>query len=483
MRAVDHREAYESADAARLAARLGRWTDGGGTLAERLAAAVTQLVEGGELRRGDLLPPERALATAVAVSRGTVVAAYAQLAEAGAVERRQGSGTRVAARSGAGGAVASRGKSTAGRGAALFSALPSGIDLLRAVPIMPALAVEIVRDHRLTVDPRTLSETDAAGIPALRARIAALLTDDGTPTTPAQVLVTHGAQQGLSLVIDELVGPGDVVLTEAVTWPGLTDSVQRRGGRVHGVSMGADGIDLDELEAAVASLRPALIAVHPHHHNPTGTRLSQAGRERLARLSAEYGVPVLEDRVLAHISFDGVVPPTLAALRPDAPIIVVDSLSKWSWPGLRVGWVRADPVLGRRLRSIRQLVDSSTSVPAQLIALDLLDRARELRRDASRTHAAAAERLLAAVAQHLPDWEVTPPRGGLSLWAGLPSGSATAFARAAAMRGVAVAGGTEFTASEVFDDHLRLPFTAPDDVLQAGVAVLGEVWRDFRSRG
>lgn len=477
-RLVDHRVALGgTVEASRLAGRLGRWAHGDGTLTTRLAQAIAALIEGGELRAGDRLPAERALAGAIAVSRGTVVAAYGLLSDDELVERRQGSGTRVAGPVGAVAPVRER----AARGEGLFSAAPSGIDLLRAVPAMPQLVIDLVRAHTPTLDPVTLAETDPAGLPGLRARLAALFEEDGTPATPAQILVTHGAQQAISLVVDELVSPGDVVLTESVTWPGLADSVRRRGGRVHGVTIGPDGIDVDELEAAVVALRPVLIAVNPHHHNPTGTRLPGAGRQRLADLSAEYGVPVLEDRVLAHVSFDGVVPPTLAALRPDAPVIVVDSLSKWAWSGLRIGWLRADPVLVRRLRGARQLVDQSTSVPAQLLALDLIDHARALRRATSQTHAEASARLVAAMAEHLPDWKVAPPPGGLALWARLPVGSATALARMAAMSGVAVAGGTEFTASVVYDDHIRVPCTAPDALLQEGVRRLGEVWREYRS--
>lgn len=465
--------------AERLVERLGRWTGGDGTLAERLARAIVRLVDEGELRPGDRLPPERALAAAVSVSRGTVVAAYAALSDDGVLERRQGSGTRVS-----GSLRVQTAPRRSGQGDRLFSALPSAIDMLRAVPRMPDLAARVVRAHApwADADVHALAESDPAGLPALRSRIARLFEEEGTSATAAQVLVTHGGQQAINLLVDELVAPGDVVLTEALTWPGLADSVRRRGGRVHGVRMGADGVDVDELEAAIVSLRPALVALNPHHHNPTGSRLPPAGRLRVAELSAEYGVPVIEDRVLAHISFDGVVPPTLAASRPDAPIIVVDSLSKWAWPGLRIGWVRADPALIRRLRSARQIVDSSTSVPGQLLALELIDEAPALRAAVSRTHARAADALLTAVREHLPGWSVVPPRGGLAVWARLPAGSATAFAHAAAMNGVAVAGGTEFMSSQSSDDHIRLPYTLPDAMMREAVERLGETWARFSSR-
>ena len=116
--------------AAASATRLGRWVAADGSLTASLAGALDALVNSGELRPGDRLPSERALAAAVAVSRGTVVAAYAALADRGVVDRRQGSGTRVA-----GSAVALPARRAQGEG--LFQAAPASIDLLRAVPRMP----------------------------------------------------------------------------------------------------------------------------------------------------------------------------------------------------------------------------------------------------------------------------------------------------------------------------------------------------------
>ncbi|HWS51334.1 MAG TPA: PLP-dependent aminotransferase family protein, partial [Microbacterium sp.] len=250
-----------------LAARLGRWTHGDGTLALRLAHGIAGLIESGELRAGDRLPAERTLAAAGSVSRGTVVAAYASLAEAGLVERRQGSGTRIA-----GNPASAPSSLRADRGEVLFSALPNSIDLLRTVPQLSELTTRLIREHQPRLDLALLPETDPAGLPALRAQIAELFRAEGTPTTPEQILVTHGAQQAISLVVNALVGPGDVVLAEEITWPGVTDSVGLRGGTVQGVPMTGDGLDVDALEVAMARLRPALVALNPHHQNPTGTR-------------------------------------------------------------------------------------------------------------------------------------------------------------------------------------------------------------------
>src|SRR5688500_12071505 len=79
-----------------LVERLGRWSSGRGPLYVLLAARMRALIEDGELPPGARLPPDRALAAALAVGRSTVVAAYDQLAVEGRIVRRQGSGTRVA---------------------------------------------------------------------------------------------------------------------------------------------------------------------------------------------------------------------------------------------------------------------------------------------------------------------------------------------------------------------------------------------------
>jgi len=471
---VDHRTAVVSAE--QLAVRLGRWTTTDSTLAASLADGIARLVREGELRGGDRLPSERTLAATVAVSRGTVVSAYARLYDDGILDRRQGSGTRVA------GAAPTAARRTAGRAEALYATLPSSIDLLRAVPSISPLAIDIVQNHRPVLDATTV-EGDPAGLPALRTLIARLMTDDGTVTTPAQILVTHGAQQALSLLVDELVSPGDTVLTEEVAWPGLTDAVRRRGGQVFGIPLTPDGVDVEALEVAIVVRRPVIIALNPHNHNPTGIQTSPAARQRIADLAAEHGVTVIEDRVLAHVSFDGGTPPSLASLRPDAPIIVVESLSKWAWEGLRVGWLRADPVLVRRLRGLRQTTDLSTSIPSQLLAIDLIAAAPDLRRHVAAVHREAAIAGGRLLTTHLPDWRWRAPRGGLWLWASLPSGSAAGFARHAAGLGVSVAGSAQFASDGDADDHIRIPVTPAPAVLEAGIERLGEAWRDYTGRG
>ncbi len=222
-----------------------------------------------------------------------------------------------------------------------------------------------------------------------------------------------------------------------------------------------------------------MIGLNPHHHNPTGTRLSAARRRAVADVAADYGVPLVEDRVAAELAFDGVVPPPLAVHRPDGAFVTVDSFSKLARGGLRIGWVRADAGTIQLLRTSKALADLWSPIPSQVLALTVIDHLDELTRERI-ARLRTSERLLAdELARHLPDWKVARVRGGMVAWARLPSGSAAAFCRFATRFGVAIAGGREFSTSTVVDDHVRIPFTRPDQTVSDAVERLAAAWAAF----
>lgn len=457
-----------------LIGRLGAWSTGSGPLYRQLAEAIAELIGDGELRRDDQLPPERPFAAELAVSRGTVAAAYEWLQEMGLVTRRQGSGTRVT-----GARTRALTASTDFTGGPLFERVPRAIDLLRAVPTISPIVETIVADRSVLPPPGWSDTVEPAGLPELRSRIAQRYEREGLPTSPEQILVSSGAQQGLLLTLSLLVTPGDTVICEFTTWPGLTDTVRRLGGRIHSIGMDDHGLDVDELRSAVQRLRPTCIAINPHHHNPTGTRLPPDRRAEVANIAADYGVALIEDRVVAPLAFDRIVPPPLAAHRPDADSFVVDALSKTAWAGLRIGWVRADQQAIHQLRSLKTLDDQMSALPSQMLAIAIIDELDDIiaqRIDQLRGRAGV---LRDAVVRQLPDWTTNPVRGGLVTWSELPFGSASAFARFATRFGVAVAGGREFSSTRTIDDHIRIPFTADEGTLVEAVDRLAAAWAAF----
>lgn len=455
-----------------VARKLGAWSAGRGRLHEQLADALVDLVERGEFRDGDALPAERALAATLAVSRGTIVRAYGALSDGGRVERRQGSGTVVRIQEMPGPAHGHRAKPLfdGSSSTALLKAMPkSHLDLRSELS-------ELARSP-FDQDPDLPPE----GLWELRCAVAERLAAQGVPTGPDEVLITNGAQHACMISIQALCRPGDIVLTEALTWPGLTDLVTAIGARPYGIAMDADGVRTDELRAAVERLHPAAVVLNPHQHNPTGTSLTEGRRREVADIAGDHHVPVVEDRAYADTSFDGPAPPPLTAYRPDAPIIVVDSLSKTVWNGLRIGWIRASGDFIGRLRLVRAVHDLGTAIPTQLLALQLLPRFDELLAQQIDDLRRRADHAHEVVSELLPDWRIPPAAGGGSLWAEIPHGSARGLAAHAARSGLLVVADDTFAVDAAPDRFLRLPFTTDLAVFRSAVEHLSMVWSSYQA--
>jgi len=154
-------------------------------------------------------------------------------------------------------------------------------------------------------------------------------------------------------------------------------------------------------------------------------------------------------------------------------------MSKLFWGGLRVGWARAHPDLVERLIALKGGEDLGTSVLAQVLAGRLLCRVEQARDERHAILGEARRCVLDAVAALLPEWEPHVPAGGASLWVRLPRVAATAFAQRADRDGVRVLPGPTFSASDGFDDHLRIAFAGSNDVTLRGIELLAVTWAAF----
>jgi DNA-binding transcriptional MocR family regulator len=470
-----------------LADLLGRWPAADGPLYRLLATRIGRLADTGELPPGIRLPPERALATALAVSRNTVALAYQVLRDDGMAESRQGSGTRLMPHRTT--------PAAAHRANGYFAGMLGGavaIDLsIGAVECAPPVA-EALQYPRDVLGARELARLTGGtgylpyGLAELRSAIATMLADaHSVPTSAAEVLVTTGAQQALDLLVHSEVTPGQAVVTEDPTFPGFLDVVQRAGGRLVGVPPG----DVAAIADAVAVHRPALVYLIPSFHNPTGGLIPPAARLDIVELARRHpDVTVIDDLTMAELPLPGRplgdgrpgngAPPPLAALAPRLPnVVTVGSFSKTYWGGLRTGWVRAPEGIIARLAAAKAAADLG-SPPFQQAILAALVRERhdeivKYRADWSGDRYAA---IASALSSLLPSWTWTPPAGGLTIWARLPGDAdSSAFAQAALRRGVAVIPGRLLSVSARRSPWLRLAFVRPPAELAAAVQALAAV--------
>lgn len=465
-----------SAERDRVVDALGGWNLGSGPMYRLLARAITTAIELGDLGRGTRLPSERSLAPALAVSRGVVVAAYDELVADGTVERRRGSGTFVAG-------SPEVGLPPGREGSALFGRL---VQAPTAAVI--DLSISVLHEARWLPDV-SVAATEVAGpaadspwgIPALRQRVARGLVALGLPTEPEQVVITTGAQQGITIAVGCWVRPGDVAAVEDPTYPGVLSALAAAGATVRPVPVDRDGPVLAALDGALAD-RPALAYLQSGPHSPTGGRLSRHRRDVIAGWLAERRIPLIEDVALESVDWSsGPVLAPLAARIPDHPVAVVGSFSKQFWAGLRVGFVRApDPVAARLVR-VKATHDLGSSTVGQAMALALLDHpshARALaRRNAELARRAAL--LVDLLAEALPAWRCQVPTGGLSLWVQLPAPVAARFADVALGHGVAVATADGLSLTGRHRDRLRLTFAVDEPDLRAAVPRLARAWAEL----
>jgi DNA-binding transcriptional MocR family regulator len=459
--------------ARRLVELLGSWRDlNARHPSADLADAIRLLAQEGRLPAGTRLPAERGLADALTVSRTLVTKAVDELRDEGVVASRQGSGTWITAHDRV------EWPATPER--------PHLIDLARAsseaVPAMLG-AVEAAT-RRL---PPLLGQPgyQPHGLPELREAVAARYRARGLPTTADQIIVTSGSHHAFVLLLRLLVQPGDRVLVEQPTYPNAPDALRAGLARPVPVTMTEDGWSLEDIEATLRQSSPRLAYFVVDFHNPTGHRMSAEDRARLGGALRRTRTMAVADETLVELDLDGdplAGPPPLAAFAPDL-VLSVGSASKSHWGGLRIGWVRAPAELVDRILAIRSTMDLGTPVFEQLVLTELLTDPEPVLRQRRAELAHRRDVLLAALAEHCPQWTYRRPAGGQSLWCRLDEPISTRLAVAADSYGLRIVPGSRFTVDGGWERWLRVPFTLPPAELTEAALRLGRLARAVGGRG
>ncbi len=456
--------------AEQLASLLSGWADSRhGTLAQQLAHALRRLVGAGVVGDGARLPAERALARALAVSRSTVTAALEELRSEGVVESRQGSGRTVR---GVPGPI------TSSRIAEHFSEGP-GVDLSAGNPPDPSHLPPVKIEVADLLADGGGPGVQPLGLAALREALADRYRQDGRITDVAQIHVTAGAHQAISLALGACTRPGDAVALEDPNYPGIFDILDRLGVRALRVPADRAGLLPAALERALDQDGAKVVYLQAGPHNPTG-RVPAPGRLRaLAEVFDRYDATVVEDTALAGLCFAGPVRPEMADLCRRAVVVSVGSLSKVAWGGLRIGWLRGPAPLVERTMHLRLANDLGASVPAQLLALQLLPGLEELAERRRATLQTSVQRAVERLAADLPTWTVTEPEGGSVLWAALPVADSGPFVQLASRHGVHIAPGSVARVDRVPDPHVRICVDRHWELVDMGLQRLRLAWREL----
>jgi DNA-binding transcriptional MocR family regulator len=437
-----------------------------------LVSLLEGAIASGELPSGTRVPPERALAQRLRISRTTVVSAYRELESRGLLRGYVGRGTFVcAAPEPEGTPFAWRGKIAA---AALRSSDSTLRDLVRyssdsrllslaagepALDRFPNEAFLEATTHVLAQDATAAwGHGPTEGQPALRAAIA-----DRYGVPRDSVLVLSGAQQGLDLLARCLIDPGDAVILDRPGYLGAIQSFRAAGAKLIGWDLVR--ADIDELEDLLVRYRPKLIYTNPTFNNPTGVTLPIRARREVLSLAHRYRVPIVEDATYRDLFFNDAPPPSLREIDDRNLVIFLNSFSKVMAPGLRLGWISAAPSIVDQIAIIKQRIDPHTPNLAQFAVARLMRQGafdahlRTIRAE----HARRCTQMTAAMQRHMPAGAIrfARPSGGLYLWCRLAPGlSATALHDRALAAGVTFVPGPKFYPDPAGDHELRLCFTS-----------------------
>ena len=275
---------------------------------------------------------------------------------------------------------------------------------------------------------RALQYGPTEGLQLVKRCIVEVMGAEGLEIDADEVLVTAGGQQVIDLVCKTLLDPGDVVVTEAPTYPGAVPTFSAYEAAVVQVTMDRDGIRIDELRATLDELeragrRPKFIYTVPNFHNPAGVTLSLERRRELVRIAAERELLVLEDNPYGLLRYEGTPLPTLRALDGGEFVIYASTFSKILSPGVRLGWTTAPAPVLQKLNFGKQSTDLCSSSISQYFVVAYFDSGpwEEYVRSLIEIYRRRRDVMFDALAEHFPrEAEWTHPQGGLFIWATLP---------------------------------------------------------------
>ena len=331
-------------------------------------------------------------------------------------------------------------------------------------------------DQALAENPGAALQYGATeGFEPLREQLAAFMAAKGATVAASELIVTTGSQQALDLLGKTMISPGDKVIVEGPTFLATIQCFRLYGAELVSAPVDADGVNTDELEKLIAAHKPKFVYLIPTFGNPSGALLCLERRKKVLELAVKYNTLIVEDDPYGDLYFSEPPPPSLLALSATVPgsrdlLAHCGSLSKVLSPGLRVGWMIAQPELLAKATMCKQFSDAHTSTFAQATAAQYLkagrmpatlDKVRKVYGERARAMGEALRRELGDAV------EFAQPQGGLFFWARLTgkggrNRDAGEFAKRAIEHGVAFVPGAPFYAADPDKATFRLSFATAD---------------------
>ncbi|MFN8514336.1 MAG: PLP-dependent aminotransferase family protein [Chloroflexia bacterium] len=306
--------------------------------------------------------------------------------------------------------------------------------------------------------------------------------DQGIACSRENLMLTSGGSQALGLMCDLFIDRGDTILSEAPTWAGAVHSFKNLGANVVSVPVDDEGANADVMEEQLKELRaqgiqPKAFYIIPNFQNPYGSTTTLERRKKIVALAREYNFAIFEDDAYHDLRFSGERLPTLYTLDGGEHTLYFGTFSKILSPGMRLGWIVANPALINRLAVLK--IDGSTNPFAAHVAYEFCkDGALEARiQELIANYKHRRDFMIGELNERMPEgvsWAV--PDGGFFIWLKLPEGvDSTKVLQRCRERNVEALSGVANFFDGAGTSNIRLAFSyATDEQTARGMQVLAE---------
>ena len=355
-----------------------------------------------------------------------------------------------------------------------FLYLSSGVADIHGPTLKPLL--RILSDLTRREGIRSLTPDTLQGTEELREQVARLIIDGGSRLHPDDIITTTGCQEALSISLQAITKPGDVVAIESPGFYGLMQILKALDLKALEIpSHPADGMSLDALEMALDQWPIKTIMVIPTENNPLGSSMSDDSKRRLLKMTQRYNTPIIEDDIYGDLRYKQPRPRTLHSFDTEDRVILCSSFSKTLSAGLRVGWI-APGRYHDRVEHMKYIGTASTTTLTQLAIAEFIKQGYYDRHVRTMRQQYRSNRDLTthAVKKYFPEGtRISAPQGAYVLWIELPGEVDTLELNLRLEpHAIQIAPGVIFSASGKYRNCMRINYAKP--ITESAMQIVGQ---------
>jgi|GEM_PF-2538713 len=339
----------------------------------------------------------------------------------------------------------------------------------------------ICADALKRVKPELLNYGSYEGLEFFRTQVADYFRRSRA-LTDKSYLITNGSQEGIYLIAQALLNPGDAIAVEAKGYAPVWGLFENLGLQIVPIAVDEEGLNTEELEKAIANKKIKMVYVTPLHQYPTTVTLSPRRRQHLLQLAERHQMPILEDDYDHECHY--LSPPPAPLATQSSYAIYIASFSKILFPGSRLGVIACHESLLKPLTEQKFLVSRQTDAIAQLaLAAWMKDggfekHVRRMTRAYEKRFFLMQQHLLQLQQEHDVSWY--QPNGGLCYWVNLKTNSRI-VAEEASQKGLFFQNEKSSDFNNKDGTHLRIGFACVNEnEIAEGITTLGIILKKRR---